>query len=68
MASECVWVVQLLVAATPLTLWLRVLSLDDHPVLDLVAQEHEKDSELSGSLPHRCIRLSACRLSLISLP
>ena len=51
---QSVWVVQLLVAATPLTLWLRVLSYDDHPVLNLVAQEHEKDSKLSSSLPHRC--------------
>ena len=41
---QSVWVIQLLVAATPLTLWLRVLSHDDHPVLNLVAQEHEKDS------------------------
>ena len=48
------WVVQLLVAATPLILWLRVLSYDDHPVLNLVAQQHEKDSKLSSSLPHRC--------------
>ena len=60
---QSVWLVQLLVAAAPLTLWLRVLSLDDHPVLDLVAQEHEKDSMLSSSLPHRCTRLSPCRLS-----
>ena len=51
---QSVWVVQLLVAATPLILWLRVLSYDDHPVLNLVAQEHEKDSKLSSSLPHRC--------------
>ena len=48
------WVVQLLVAATPLILWLRVLSHDDHPVLNLVVQEHEKDSKPSSSLPHRC--------------
>ena len=39
---QSVWVIQLLVAATPLTLWLRVLSYYDHPVLDLVVQEHEK--------------------------
>ena len=58
------WLVQLLVAAAPLTIWLFVLSLDDHPVLDLVAQEHGKDSKLSSSFPHRCIRLSACILSL----
>ena len=50
----CVWVVQLLVAATPLIPWLRVHSYDDHLVLNLVAQEHEKDSKLSSSLPHRC--------------
>ena len=30
------------------------LSHDDHPVLNLVAQENEKDSKLSSSLPHRC--------------
>ena len=58
---QSVWVVQLLVAATPLTH-------DAHPVLNLVAQEHEKDSKLSSSLPHRCIRLSACILSFIFLP
>ena len=52
---QSVWVVQLLVAATPLILWLRVLSHDDHPVLKLVPQEHEKDSKLSSSLPHRCV-------------
>ena len=52
---QSVWVVQLLVAATTLILWLRVLSYDDHPVLNLVAQEHEKDSKLSSSLPHRCV-------------
>ena len=51
---QSVWVVQLLVAATPLILWLRVLSYDDHPVLNLVAKEHEKDSKLSSSLPHHC--------------
>ena len=44
---QSLWVIQLLVAATPLILWLRVLSYDDHPVLNLVAQEHEKDSKLS---------------------
>ena len=49
-----VCVIQLLVAATPLILWLRVLSHDDHPVQNLVAQEHEKDSKLSSTLPHRC--------------
>ena len=49
-----VWVVQLLVAATPLILWLRVLSYDDHLAQNLVAQEHEKDSMLSSPLPHRC--------------
>ena len=42
-----------------------MLSYDDHPVLNLIAQEHEKDSKLTSSLPHRCIRLSACRLSFI---
>ena len=52
---QSVWVIQLVVAATPLTLWLRVLSYDDHPVLNLVAQKHEKDSKLSSSLPHRCV-------------
>ena len=42
-----------------------LLSHDDHPVLDVVAQEHGKDSKLSSSLPHRCIRLSACILSFV---
>ena len=37
-----------------LILWLRVATYDDHPVLKLVAQEHEKDSKVSSSLPHRC--------------
>ena len=50
MASECVGHP----TSTPLILWLRVLSYDDHPVLNLVAQEHEKDSKLSSSLPHLC--------------
>ena len=44
MVSDGFRVCGLLVAAAPLTLWLHVLSLDDHPVLDLVAQEHNKDS------------------------
>ena len=57
--------VQLLVAATPLILWLRVLSNDDHPVLNLVAQEHEKDSRLSSSLPHRC---ACCAKMLCAKP
>ena len=50
MASECLGHPP----STPLILWLRVLSYDDHLVLNLVAQEREKDSKLSSSLPHRC--------------
>ena len=74
---QIVWVIQLLVADTPLTLWLRVLSYDDHPVLNLVAQEHEKDSKLPAhfriTLPvarkcfaQRCIRLECPSSSPLS--
>ena len=66
MASECVARTTSCCCCATDT-WLRVHSLDDHPVLDLVAQEHEKDCKLSRSRPHRCIRLSACILSFIFL-
>ena len=77
MASECVGHTTSCCCYTTDTLASCALnSYDDHSVLDLIAQEHEKDSKLSSSLPHRyaccakcfaqcCIRLSACRLSFI---